>query len=89
MFTKSDNLATDGFKTILTGPNHPPYESFLPNGGHSLGYMDVKICELHEILLSIETGVDVWPDFNAGLKIEKVMDAVDRSTQTENWEYVD
>ncbi len=89
LFTKSDNLATDGFKTILTGPNHPPYESFLPNGGHSLGYMDVKICELHEILLSIETGVDVWPDFNAGLKIEKVMDAVDRSTQTENWEYVE
>ena len=89
LFTKSDNLATDGFKTILTGPNHPPYESFLPNGGHSLGYMDVKICELHEILLSIETGVDVWPYFNAGLKIEKVMDAVDRSTQTENWEYVD
>ena len=89
LFTKSDNLATDGFKTILTGPNHPPYESFLPNGGHSLGYMDVKICELHEILLSIETGVDVWPDFNAGLKIEKVMDAVDRSTQTGNWEYVE
>ncbi len=89
LFTKSDSLATDGFKTILTGPNHPPYESFLPNGGHSLGYMDVKICELHEILLSIETGVDVWPDFNAGLKIEKVMDAVDRSTQTGNWEYVE
>ena len=89
LFTKSENLATDGFKTILTGPYHPPYESFLPNGGHSLGYMDVKICELHELLSSIQTDGDVWPDFSAGLKIEKVMDAVDRSTQTGSWENVE
>ena len=60
LFTKSENLATDGFKTILTGPYHPPYESFLPNGGHSLGYMDVKICELHELLSSIQTDGNVW-----------------------------
>ena len=89
LLTKSDNAATDGFKIILTGPYHPPYESFLPNGGHSLGYMDVKICELHELLSSIQTDGDVWPDFTAGLKIEKVMDAVDRSTQTGNWENVE
>jgi len=51
--------------------------------------MDVKICELHELLSSIQTDGDVWPDFTAGLKIEKVMDAVDRSTQTVNWENVE
>ena len=50
--------------------------------------MDVKICELHELLSSIETGSIVWPDFSAGLKIERVMDAVDRSTQTGGWETV-
>ena len=89
LFTKSDDVALDGFKTILTGPYHPPYESFLPNGGHSLGYMDVKICELHELLLSIETGSVAWPDFSAGLKIEKVMDAVERSTRTSRWETIE
>ena len=67
LFTKSNDVATDGFRTILTGPYHPPYGSFLPNGGHGLGYMDVKICELHELLSSIETGSIVWPDFSAGL----------------------
>ena len=85
LFTKSENLATDGFKTILTGPYHPPYESFLPNGGHSLGYMDVKICELHELLTSIESGEPVWPSFSDGLIIEKVMDAVDRSSLSGQW----
>ena len=50
LFTRQDNPATDGFRTILTGPLHEPYAAFLPNGGHSLGYMDVKICELHDLL---------------------------------------
>ena len=89
LFTKSNDASLDGFKTILTGPYHPPYESFLPNGGHGLGYMDVKICELRELLLSIETDSAVWPDFSAGLKIEKVMDAIDRSTRTSRWETVE
>lgn len=85
LFTKQADPATDGFRTILTGPAHPPYSAFLPNGGHSLGYMDVKICELHELLNAIELDLPVWPDFSAGLVIEKVMDAVDMSSQNQSW----
>ena len=85
LFTRQNDPATDGFRTILTGPLHPPYSAFLPNGGHSLGYMDVKICELHDLLTSIESGEDVWPNFEAGLIIEKVMDAVDRSAREQRW----
>ena len=85
LFTRQNDPATDGFRTILTGPLHPPYSAFLPNGGHNLGYMDVKICELHDLLTSIESGEDVWPNFEAGLIIEKVMDAVDRSAREQRW----
>ena len=85
LFTRQDDPATDGFRTILTGPLHPPYQAFLPNGGHSLGYMDVKICELYELLQAIEHGGAVWPDFQAGLVIEKVMDAVDKSALSGQW----
>ena len=85
LFTRQDDPATDGFRTILTGPLHPPYQAFLPNGGHSLGYMDVKICELYELLQAIEHGGTVWPDFKAGLIIEKVMDAVDKSALSGQW----
>jgi predicted dehydrogenase len=88
LFTKQDDPATDGFRTILTGPQHPPYSAFLPNGGHSLGYMDVKICELHDLLTSIETGDKIWPDFDSALIIEKAMDAVDRSAMSGAWESV-
>ena len=85
LFTRQEDPATDGFRTILTGPLHPPYQAFLPNGGHSLGYMDVKICELYELLQAIENGGTVWPDFKAGLIIEKVMDAVDKSALSGQW----
>ena len=85
LFTRQDDPATDGFRTILTGPQHPPYSAFLPNGGHSLGYMDVKICELHDLLASIENDDPVWPSFSDGLVIEKVMDAVDRSSLSAQW----
>ena len=85
LFTRQDDPATDGFRTILTGPLHPPYSAFLPNGGHSLGYMDVKICELYELLQGIENKAPVWPDFKAGLLIEKVMDAVDKSALNGQW----
>ncbi len=85
LFTRQNDPATDGFRTILTGPHHPPYSAFLPNGGHSLGYMDVKICELQELLTSIESGEAVWPSFSDGLVIEKVMDGVDRSSLTSQW----
>ena len=85
LFTRDADTATDGFRTILTGPPHPPYSAFLPNGGHSLGYMDVKICELHELLVAIESDGPVWPNFDDGLAIENVMDAVDRSALSGQW----
>ena len=47
--------------------------------------MDVKICELHELLQSIETGEAAWPSFNDGLVIEQVMDAVDKSSLSGHW----
>lgn len=83
--TGDTGAAIAGFRTILTGPQHPPYSAFLPNGGHSLGYMDVKICELHELLTAIESDKPVWPNFDDGLAIENVMDAVDRSALSGQW----
>jgi hypothetical protein len=50
--------------------------------------MDVKICELHELLQAIDSNEAVWPSFADGLVIEKVMDAVDRSALSGSWEDV-
>ena len=85
LYTRSDDPRQEGFKTILSGPAQPPYDAFLPNAGHSLGYIDVKVCELKQLLDAIETGKAVWPNFSDGLKIERVMDAIDRSALSDQW----
>ena len=85
LFTRQSDSSTDGFRTILSGPEHPFYSSFLPNGGHGLGFMDVKICELQGLLNAIENNKPTWPNFNDGLAIEKVMERIDESAITKHW----
>ena len=85
LYTRSDDPRQQGFKTILSGPYHPPYDAFLPNAGHSLGFIDVKVCELNKLLTAITTGEPAWPNFEDGIKIERVMDAIDRSVLTGQW----
>ena len=85
LFTRQSDSSTDGFRTILSGPEHPFYSSFLPNGGHGLGFMDIKICELQGLLNAIENNKPTWPNFNDGLAIEKVMERIDESAITKQW----
>ena len=85
LYTRCEDPRQQGFRTILAGQYHKPYDAFLPNAGHSLGFIDVKVCELHQLLEAIETGVPAWPNFEDGLKIEKVMDAIDRSALCGYW----
>ncbi len=85
LYTRSDDPRQQGFKTILSGPYHPPYDAFLPNAGHSLGFIDVKVCELHKLLQAIESGEPTHPNFEDGIKIERVMDTIDRSALSGQW----
>jgi len=85
LYTRSDDPRQQGFKTILSGPYHPPYDAFLPNAGHSLGFIDVKTCELNKLLVAIESGEPAWPSFEDGIKIERVLDAIDRSAMSGQW----
>jgi predicted dehydrogenase len=85
LYNRSDDPRQQGFKTILSGPYHPPYDAFLPNAGHSLGYIDVKVCELHKLLQAIENGEPTHPNFEDGIKIERIMDAIDRSALSGQW----
>lgn len=85
LYTRCEDPRQQGFRTILSGQYHKPYDAFLPNAGHTLGFIDVKVCELNQLLQSIESGQPAWPNFEDGIKIEKVMDAIDRSALSGQW----
>lgn len=74
--------ATQGFRTILSSPAHPPYDRFCPAPGHQLGVNDLKVIEAAELLTAIIEDRPAYPDFTASLEFEKVIHAIARSSET-------
>ena len=68
-----------GFRTILTGPVHPPYGEFVPAPGHGLGFNDMKVVEVEHLLRGIAADEPIHPDFAAALEIERIIYAIDES----------
>ena len=56
LFTRDGPVATQGFRTILAGPAHSPYDKFIPAPGHGLGFNDLKVIECRELIARIDGG---------------------------------
>jgi predicted dehydrogenase len=76
---------TQGFRQVLMGPAHPPYERFIPAPGHQIGFNDLKIIEAHELLNRIAGRPAHTIDFDAGLAIERTVHAIARSSREGRW----
>ena len=76
LYVAEGDPATRGFRTILSGPAHPPYGAFVPAPGHQLGFNDLKVIEAAEFLRAIAGGPPVAFDFAAGLAIERVVHGI-------------
>lgn len=86
LFRPSDRADDNGFRTILTGPPHPPFARFTPGWGHGLGFNDLKVIEAAHLLDAIAAGIPAWPDFAEGHRVEQVCEAIARSAETRHWE---
>ncbi|WP_444666118.1 Gfo/Idh/MocA family protein [Cereibacter changlensis] len=75
-------LAEQGFKTILTGPAHPPYGAFCPAPGHQLGFNDLKVIECAALVEALSGGAKAHPDFTDALAFERVIHAMAESART-------
>jgi len=85
LYTTSDRGTEQGFRTILTGPQHSPYGRFIPAPGHGLGFNDLKIIEAHELLNAIVGKPARIIGFEAGLSIERAVHAMARSHDEGRW----
>ena len=63
LYVNEGPAAEQGFRTILTGPAHPPYAAFVPAPGHQLGFNELKVIEAAEFIRAIAGGGRAWPDF--------------------------
>lgn len=85
LFRYGADPSRDGFKTILSGPSHPPYENFCPAPGHSLGFNDLKVIEVAHLIDGVANGKALNPDFRAAWQIAEVVDAAIRSDGDGQW----
>lgn len=79
LYQNVGDAAEQGFRTILTGPRHPPFGQFTPAPGHQIGFNDMKVIEAAEFLRAIAGRRQAYPSFREGLQIENVIHAIARS----------
>jgi len=85
LYTTTDRPTEQGFRTVLTAPNHPPYDRFIPAPGHGLGFNELKIIECHELLNAIGGKPAQLIGFAEGLKIERAVHAMAKSHHERKW----
>jgi predicted dehydrogenase len=75
-----------GFRTLLVGSQIPQFRAFLPfdYGGGGLGYFDVKVIEVHDLLAGVVAGA-CYPDFAFGLANQRIVAAIVESAQSGHW----
>ncbi|MCF6317100.1 MAG: Gfo/Idh/MocA family oxidoreductase [Marinosulfonomonas sp.] len=72
-----------GFKTILTGPEHPHYARFNPAPGHTLGFQDQKTIEAAAFLDMIAGRDSSGVGMTEALKIEETIHAIANAAKEE------
>ena len=83
LYRNEGPAAKQGFTTILTGPEHPPYGNFCPAPGHQLGFNDLKVIEAAALLRAIRDNHAAYPGFDDAFEFEKVIHAVAMSAREE------
>ena len=79
---------TAGFRRILvTEPTHPYAGAWWPPG-HGLGYEHSFSHQVVDLVRDIGEGRDPVPSFADGLRVQLVLDAVERSASAGSWQKV-
>jgi predicted dehydrogenase len=74
-----------GFRRILSAPHHAAYGRLCPAPGHGLGFNELKVIELAELLYRVTGRPSAAVDFAQGLVIERVIHALARSAEHGEW----
>lgn len=84
-YSRADEGEEQGFRTIMvTEESHPFISAWWPPG-HIIGWEHTFIHEVRDLLLAIDKGEPVYPDFYDGLRCQHVLDAALKSTIERCW----
>ena len=89
LYSTRDSADRQGFRTIYSGPAHPPYGNFLPGAAHGISFNDLKVIEVQNLMQLVGAGEAAAPDFQGAAHIGRVLDAVLASAAERRWAVVD
>lgn len=78
-----------GYRRIEAGPAHAPYGNFCPAPGHHLGFNDLKIIEVAELLAAHCGAGHCYPDFREALEVQRTVEAMQASSRERSWVSLD
>ena len=88
IYDRTEPAATQGFKTILaTEADHPYVGAWWPPG-HIIGYEHTFVHAIADFLRCLEKDRLPEPNFRDGVKVQAVLDAVERSAKLRRWEKI-
>jgi predicted dehydrogenase len=75
----------NGYRTLLAGPDTPPYGNFCVAAGHQIGFNDLKTIEVAHLVRAIAGEEQASPDFAEAYEVQRVIDAAIRSGRDAGW----
>jgi predicted dehydrogenase len=67
------------------GPTDPRYAALLPVSALGLGYNDYKAMEAREMIEAVAAGRPAYPDFAFGYRVQRVVEACQKSHAEHGW----
>lgn len=88
VYDRTEPSASQGFKTIMVTEGDHPYVGAWWPPGHIIGYEHTFVHALWDFLRCLEEDRMPEPSFRDGVKVQAVLDAVERSAKSRRWEMV-
>ena len=85
-FQLSENGRDEGYMTVVAGAQHPGFAAFQPGAGVPMGYDDLRVLEAANFLEAIRDGEQRGPGLEEMRAAARVLDAIERSTESGEWE---
>lgn len=84
-YNEEDPEGTKGFRVIQATESVHPYAGHYWPVGHIIGYEHTFVNLLADALTNMANGTRIQPDFVDGYENQRVLDAVERSSDTKSW----
>lgn len=86
VYLDDDDALTRGFHSVLvTEAAHPLVGNWWPTG-HIIGWEHTHVHQVRDLLIGVSSGEQQHPDFVDGYRCQAVLDAVERSAASGQWE---